>query len=148
LTSAFATQLQHVLDVDVQDVLRAARQVAESPVSQLRSGAKVRLIGLFSRPELNGQVGVVTEPCAQKKGDEEQRWGVSLLSGAVVSVKKSNMVITCSHPCHMRRRVCAYMLRVSRFSLKQQLPTIGRCFSTLCTASKPPLTSSIAPLCQ
>ena len=97
LKSTFATQLQRALDVDVPSVLRAARDVAESPVSQLRPGAKVRLIGLVSRPELNGQSGMVAVNCAQNKGSavavaSEQRWGVTLLSGDTVSVKISNMV--------------------------------------------------------
>jgi hypothetical protein len=93
MTSAFATQLQRVLDVDVQGALRSSRQAAETPVSALRSGASVRLIGLASRPELNGQTGVVTQQCVEKKDDSgQQRWGVRLRSGDVVSVKKINMV--------------------------------------------------------
>ena len=97
LKSAFATQLQRALDVDVQEALRTSREAAETPVSALRTGANVRLFGLASRPELNGQTGVVTQQCAQAKdaaagSPSQQRWGVLLTSGQVVSVKKINMV--------------------------------------------------------
>ena len=104
LTSAFATQLQRALDVDVQETLRTSREAAQTPVSALRTGANVRLFGLASRPELNGQTGVVTQQCAQAEdaAPSQQRWGVLLTSGQVVSVKKINMVTPPS------RALCAF----------------------------------------
>ena len=126
MTSAFATQLQRVLDVDVQHTLRTSREAAETPVSALRTGANVRLIGLASRPELNGQTGVVTQQCAQAKdaaavSPSQQRWGVLLTSGQVVSVKKINMVTPPARALcgfHFSRETCALNVTHRQFFLE------------------------------
>jgi hypothetical protein len=107
MTSAFATQLQRVLDVDVQHTLRTSREAAQTPVSALRTGANVRLIGLTSRPELNGQTGVVTLQCAQAEdaaavSPSQQRWGVLL---RVTQPAALGRVVAC-HPASSAGACC------------------------------------------
>ena len=136
LKSAFATQLQRALDVDVQDILRTSHEAAGTPVSALRTGANVRLIGLASRPELNGQTGVVTQQCAQAKdaaavSPSQQHWGVLLTSGQVVSVKKINMVTPPARALcgfHFSRETCALNVTHRQFFLETAHANAGTTF--------------------
>jgi hypothetical protein len=111
MSTSLTSKLSRALE-DARKVMKIARTKATAEIdarknsSSLKAGAKVMLINLRSRPELNGLSATVLSRCKPPDSGSlyEERWVVQLESREQLAAKKENMIVTAAAPSSARKQ--------------------------------------------